>query len=141
MGYPNSHYGKSILFGLVVAIITIIFQNIILDVLKNNNILDIFFIYSVTLGGFILTSYGIFFGILPSLDSSLKKSDTFKKINKFFYVCLIVILIQIVSSLIFIFYNNTIILVLNFFLLGTTLIMFLYIITGIQSLFRIISKD
>lgn len=135
------HHIIPVVFGILVGVLTLLFDTGITKVLTETSINQILFTYSITLFGFILASYGIFFSIVPNLKESVKKSDQLLKINKYFYVCLAVILIQVIFSVIYFFSNYYYFFVGIAALFGVTIVMFYFMITGVKDLFDIILKS
>ena len=94
--------------------------------------------YSTLLLGFLLASYGIIFGSFSNLPKNLIKSDQFKKINNYFFVSILLAILQVIISFVLIVETSNPVILSTAFLVGTTLGMVYYISFGIKSIFLIL---
>ena len=137
----NKHYLIPLFFSLLVSILAYIFSAKISNTIETLRINSLLFTYSTTVFSLILTAYGIFFALAPLLRKDIMKSKDIKSVNKYFYVCLLFLLFQIIFSVALLFYNNVFILIINIFLFTFTIAMFFYIIKGIRAIFNIIVDE
>lgn len=135
-----SHYIIPAVFSIIVSILTYLKRNDIMALSNSISLKPTLFTTSGTLFGLALTSYGIFFGLVPLLNKEIKESATLKSVSKYFYVCLWLLLAFVITSLVFMFYDSTYILIINAFVFAYIVTMFFYIIAGMKSLFKIISN-
>jgi hypothetical protein len=136
-----THYFYPILGGLICLVFTILYQNNILTIIEKINKQDIFFIYATTIFGFGLATYGIFLSFIPNLKKSIQQSDTLESINRYYFIFLFLMLIQLITSLIFVFYTHSRILFLNVFIFGSSIVMLYYLIRGIKAMYFLVLKD
>ncbi len=132
-----THYLYPIIFAGILLVLTLIREKEILVVLSDSAIKEILFSYSTTLFGFILATYGIFYGIVPSLDKDIRNSKKLMSVNNYFYVCSVILLIQSIISIAFIFTNYYVLFSLFAFSFGLTIAMAYYIARGIRALFTL----
>ena len=135
-----SHYIIPAVFSIIVSILTYLKRSEIMALSNAISLKPTLFTTSGTLFGLALTSYGIFFGLVPLLNKEIKESTTLKSVSKYFYVCLWLLLVFVITSLMFMFYDSTYILIINAFVFAYIVAMFFYIIAGMRSLFKIISN-
>ncbi len=136
-----NHYIIPLLISVVISIVAYIFNNNISMTIENLRINSLLFTYSTTVFGLILTAYGIFFALAPLLRKDIMKSRDIKSVSKYFSICLIFLLLQVIFSVALLFYNNLWILEINIFLFTFTITMFFYIVDGIRIIFSLIAED
>lgn len=135
-----SHYIVPTVLSIIASVLTYLKREDIIALSNTISLKSTLFTTSGTLFGLALTSYGIFFGLVPLLNKEIKQSATLKSVSRYFYVCLWLLLAFVITSLIFMFYDSTCVLVINSFIFTYIIVMFFYIITGMRSLFMIISN-
>ena len=135
------HYFTPLFFSLVISILAYIFNAKISNTIETLRINSLLFTYSTTVFGLILTAYGIFFALAPLLRKDIIKSKDINAVNKYFYVCLLFLLFQVISSVALLFYSNIFVLIVNIFLFTFTITMFFYIIKGIKAIFNLIVNE
>lgn len=107
--------------GLVSLILIIVFKNEIIEIINFTNFSGELFTVFALLFGLVLTSYSIFFGILPAMKKNIRNSDTIKNVNYYFKTCLLLLLVGIVSSLVFLFYPQYYVLLITLTILGISI--------------------
>ncbi|MGV8086659.1 MAG: hypothetical protein ACP5N1_03440 [Candidatus Woesearchaeota archaeon] len=139
-----SHIWVPILVGIIFVSIGFIWRDSAVSIIsnmKNTSIQEILFSYASTMLGFGLATYGIFLSFFPNLKKSLQRSKTLKAVNEYFFVFLIIMVIQVLIALVYMFVDNYILFFINIFLFGITIIMMLYLIRGIRGLYFLIIED
>jgi len=136
-----NHYIIPAIISLFITIISYFNSDYILEIIQTLNLKTNFFTISLTLFGLVLTAYGIFFGIVPLLKPEIQKSKTLESVSKYFFMCLLTLLLLTILNLLFIFTNNLYVFLLTTFLFLYVLCMFFYIVGGLKSLFKIIRKN
>jgi len=121
-------YKPPIITGILSLIVIFLFKDSIIFTIQSNNFSGHLFTVFSLLFGLVLTSYSIFFGILPSIKKDIRKSKDMGNINSYFKSCLFILLIGIIVSLIFLFYQNYYILLITLTTLGISMGFFYEII-------------
>lgn len=102
---------------LILCLIVVV-EHSILEIVTKINRQDLLFVFSTTIFGFVLTSYGIFLSLFSNLNKLLKESKAIKVIIFSHLIFLIIMLIPILFSLRFIFYTSEILIYINGFIFG-----------------------
>lgn len=132
-------YKPPIIAGILSLIIIILFKESIIFAIQSSNFSGQLFTFFSLLFGLVLTSYSIFFGILPTIRKDIRKSKDVRNINFYFKSCLFILLIGIIISLVFLFYQNYYILLITLTILGISIGFFYEIILLTDVFWRITS--
>jgi hypothetical protein len=131
--FLRSHIEFIVIF--VISILTLIVSYYQIDYLSsiflnkelnlNSQICSIF----STILGLILTTYAIFFGLIPIFAKSFKKTDAYKKINFRFYIATIASLIVLILSIVTNFIGDNIIkIIIPFQMALCTFVIFIFVL-------------
>lgn len=134
------HYIIPVILSIILLSISCGFQNSIKNVIIAGNIKEVIFSFLGTLMGFILTSYVLLFGIIPSLEKELTNSKQFSKINTYFFFCLILTIIILAISGIYLFLDNYYLFIVISSMIGFIMGMLFFITCGIRNLLKIMKK-
>lgn len=103
-----------------------------------NGLNKVLFGFLGSLFGLLLTTYAMFFGIVPHLNKELKESDNLKKVNTKFFVALMIVISMIALSLILFFKKSFLILALLIFLFIFDVLLLSLIVIYLFLFFRLI---
>lgn len=132
-------YIPPVITGILSIIVLIVFRNTIVSVIQTSNFSEELFTVFSLLFGLVLTSYSMFFGVLPVIKKDIRSSDDMRNINFYFKSCLMILLVGIISSLIFLFYSSYYILAVTLTILGISIGFFYEIVILTDVFWRLTS--